>query len=311
MSSGLVSVLMPVFNAQRYVEAAVSSIINQSYTNWELIILNDGSTDDTSSIINQFSDPRIKVMHQSENSGYLVSCNKLFELAQGDFVTFLDADDMCDSCRLEKCVKAFIDNPSIGFLTTNYTRISEDGSRLESNISNIDYQRYASDYNYAPIICCATIFLRADLLKEVGGYRSFFADIGGEDYHWLFRLSLKSSGMHLASPLYHYRRHPAQTHHKNQNPLKYFYSDIDREIRKSILEHGIDPLQGDNDLKKRWLMHIDANPQELQFRIASSLLNLNQHLAAISKGFTAITLRPFSLTSWQRFAYLTYSALMR
>ncbi|MBP9152852.1 MAG: glycosyltransferase family 2 protein, partial [Flavobacteriales bacterium] len=210
-SAPLVSVLMPAYNAEKFIAVAIKSILNQDYSNWELLILNDASTDRTNEIIGGFNDPRIKVFRHSENQGYFLSCNELFEKAGGEFVTFLDADDSCQKNRMSLCLQEFDANPELSFLTTDHHRISESGSIISINSVEVDYERYATDANYSPTICCATIFLRRSLLLKVGVYRDFFKNIGGEDYFWLWELSKNGLGKNLNFKLYDYRQHQHQT----------------------------------------------------------------------------------------------------
>ena len=307
----LVSILMPAFNAERFISDAIHSILNQTYQNWELLILNDGSTDGTESIARAFNDSRIMVHSQKINIGYLESCNKLFNLVKGDFVTFLDADDTCSANRISSCRNEFESESSLGFVTTNFTRCNENFTTFSEHQSKIDYGKYASVSSYQPVVCCATIFLRTKLLKKIGGYHRFFREVGGEDYHWLFRLSRVGLGKHLDKILYNYRTHSAQTHHLNENLLKYFVSDIEQEIRAAIIAGKENPLNDGNKLKARWLAKIQSNESELGFRKASYMLNRDQFKKALIINYLTLLNKPFSLTSWHRFAYLAYSTIVR
>ena len=307
----LVSVLMPAYNAENFISEAIGSILNQTHSNWELLILNDGSTDKTLKLIKSFSDSRISIINQEQNQGYLESCNRLFDVAKGDFVTFLDADDTCPSNRLELCVNSFKTNPKVDFLTTGFQRKYSTNQSKSTYKDEVDYHRYSTDSDYYPIICCASIFLRQSLLKKVGGYHPFFKEIGSEDYHWLFRLSLAGSGSHLTEILYYYRQHDGQTHNMNQNPLKYFSEDIDKEIRSSIIQDNFDLLQNDVALKSRWQQRLAKNQSELGFRQASSLLNRNEFKNALFASISAIAKELFSFTSWHRFLILVYSITIR
>jgi len=310
-SEPLVSILMPAFNAEKYIQQAIDSILNQTHSNWELLILNDGSADATASVIGKFSDSRIKVYNETDNQGYLASCNQLFTLAEGDFITFLDADDTCLKTRISECVKAIDTNPELGFLTTGFFRTDKLGKPVAHQHTEIDYVKYANEPNYSPIVCCATIFLRMKLLENVGGYHPFFEKIGGEDYHWLFRLSRAGKGSHIIEPLYQYRTHEEQSHHINSNPLKFYFAEIDKEIRTSIIEKNIDLLETDSGLEKLWVEWIEHNPSDLHFRQASSMLNRNEPVKAVLKAIEALIKSPFRFTSWHRLAYLSYSAIMR
>ncbi|WLE98254.1 MAG: glycosyltransferase family 2 protein [Candidatus Electrothrix communis] len=100
LSESLVTVIMPAYNAERYIEEAVLSVIQQTWQNWELIIVNDGSTDGTQAYLDALIDPRIKVIKQ-ENKGVSAARNAALDIAQGKFVTFFDADDILPSKSLE------------------------------------------------------------------------------------------------------------------------------------------------------------------------------------------------------------------
>lgn len=309
-SEPLVSILMPAYNAEKFIAQAIESILNQDHPNWELLILDDATTDATLSIIQSFEDDRIKVYRHEKNLGYLLSCNELFEKAKGDFITFLDADDTCPSNRISICVSEFETNPELDFLTTDHIRMDELRQHLSEHRTEIDFQRYASDPNYYPTICCATIFLKTELVRKVGGYHPFFKDIGGEDYHWLFRLSGAGKGKHLSEMLYHYRQHSGQIHLQNQNPLKYFAADIDQEIRNELIL-GNDPLLDLEPLIQKWLSRIHKDRSELHYRKASEALNQRKTGAFFSFVAKGLFSFPLKLKNVNRAAYLTYSFFAR
>src|SRR5690348_4391733 len=98
-----VSVLLPVFNAERYLRAAVDSVLSQTFDDFELLAFDDGSTDQSLSILREIeaNDRRIKVISR-ENRGYLVVLNELVELARGSYLARMDADDICRPTRFEK-----------------------------------------------------------------------------------------------------------------------------------------------------------------------------------------------------------------
>lgn len=227
----LVSVLMPAYNAENFIEKAINSILKQDYSNWELFILNDGSSDRTASSISTFIDSRIHTFHHSDNKGYLLACNELLEKATGDFITFLDADDSCSSNRLSTCLNAFERDSELGFLTTNHSRIDEFGKRTSIQSVNVDYTTYSTNPNYNPTLCCATIFLKKELYNKVGGYQPLFKSIGGEDYFWLWELSRNGVGKHLNESLYDYRFHKNQTSRMHEDELHLFVPEVIKMLR--------------------------------------------------------------------------------
>lgn len=103
MENSLVSVIMPVFNAENFIEAAVNSVISQTHSNWELFIIDDASTDGTLSNVENLAkqDLRIKVLRNKDNVGTGISRNKGIKAAQGDYIAFLDADDLWKPKKLE------------------------------------------------------------------------------------------------------------------------------------------------------------------------------------------------------------------
>src|SRR5687768_10903867 len=107
VTSPLVSVIMPVFNCERYVRAAIQSILSQEYTNLELLICNDGSTDNSLKEIRKFSDKRIRLFINKNNVGSLATRNYLLTQAKGFFIAMQDADDISMPQRLSKQVDSF------------------------------------------------------------------------------------------------------------------------------------------------------------------------------------------------------------
>lgn len=306
----LVSILMPAYNAEAFVGRAIESVLNQTCSNWELLVLDDASTDSTAVIVNSFQDQRIKVYSNGENQGYLLSCNQLFEKANGEFVTFLDADDTSTTNRITDCLSAFERSPSLDFVTTNHVRVDKVDALISSHKVVVDYTKYASDPSYYPTICCATIFLRKALLSKVGGYHPFFKNLGGEDYHWLFRLSLVGDGAHLSQQLYKYRQHASQTHMRNNNPLRYFAEDIDSEIRQSVL-NNCDALLNPELLLEKWNVFLSNHQAELHLRKASEALNSNEKARFKQELTMAVSAWPTSLRIVKKAIYLLYSFVAR
>lgn len=112
MNSGpLISVCMPAYNTSRYIAEAISSVLAQTYTNWELIVVDDGSTDNTYEIASSFTDPRIQVVSQ-ENSNQCVANNNAFGHSKGEFIKFFDSDDIMNPTMLESQVKRVLENPN-------------------------------------------------------------------------------------------------------------------------------------------------------------------------------------------------------
>jgi teichuronic acid biosynthesis glycosyltransferase TuaG len=112
---GLVSVIMPAFNAEPFIEEAIQSVIHQTYHDWELIIINDGSTDRTGEIVESFNDPRIFYISK-QNEGVSAARNMGLQRMRGEFVCFLDADDVLTSNSIKDRMAIFLKRPDVDFV---------------------------------------------------------------------------------------------------------------------------------------------------------------------------------------------------
>ncbi|MEM3449448.1 MAG: glycosyltransferase family 2 protein [Nitrososphaerota archaeon] len=131
----LVSVIIPVYNAAKWVERSIKSVLNQTYQNFEIIIIDDGSTDNSWSIINKYSSDKVRVYRSEKNCGMLATRNKGLELCKGDIVIFLDADDELTINALETVVRKFNELPEdVGILFAKIRRddYSEEGLSLKN-----------------------------------------------------------------------------------------------------------------------------------------------------------------------------------
>lgn len=114
--SDLVSVIMPVYNGQKYLAEAISSILHQSYENWELIIIDDGSTDDSLQVAKEFGDPRLRILVNEQNRGVAFSLNRAIRESRGEYVARMDSDDIARPERLKVQVEFLKNNPSISIV---------------------------------------------------------------------------------------------------------------------------------------------------------------------------------------------------
>ncbi|MGL1889886.1 MAG: glycosyltransferase [Reichenbachiella sp.] len=122
----MISIIMPVYNAEKYVAEAISSVLNQTHENWELLVINDGSIDRSASIIQSYNDPRIYYFTQ-DNQGVSAARNVGLSHMKGDFFCFLDADDFIPNHSLEKRQLAFIKNPDLDFLDGKVEFVNPNG----------------------------------------------------------------------------------------------------------------------------------------------------------------------------------------
>ena len=207
---------MPAYNAEKYIHQAISSIIAQSFTDWELLIGNDKSNDNTLAIIQSFSrsDKRIKVFNQQKNLGYLLNSNFLWEKARGKYIAFLDADDWSDKRRLEIQYLFLENNKNIDICSTNYYRVNENGdiisefildehTPLNNLISNFLFE------NASFPIFPNSLFFRKQVSDKMGYYHEFYSRKCGEDWDWTLRANQDFKIANIPEPLYYYRENSA------------------------------------------------------------------------------------------------------
>lgn len=166
-SQPLVSVIMPCYNMASYVSDSIKSVIAQTYPHWELLIVDDASTDTTVNIIESFSqtDSRIKFAIKKQNSGIADTRNQCIQMAQGPVLAFLDADDIWHPEKLEKQLKFMLEK-NVGFSYSTYDWIDEDGNTLNrfiNTIGNLDYETYLRN----TIIGCSTVMVNKTITGEV------------------------------------------------------------------------------------------------------------------------------------------------
>ena len=127
----VISVVMPVLNGEKYLKLAIESILSQSYKDFEFIIIDDGSTDKTEQIIKSYKDPRIVYIKNPSNLGLSKSYNIGIKVAQGQYVTRMDADDISTKNRFEKQLNFLIQHKSIGIVGSSVTLIDENDKQLK------------------------------------------------------------------------------------------------------------------------------------------------------------------------------------
>jgi glycosyltransferase involved in cell wall biosynthesis len=121
-----ISVILPVYNGEQFLKESIQSILEQTYTHFELIIVNDGSTDATHSIINSYVDDRIICIHSPQNKGLIASLNEAIHLAKGDYIVRMDADDIAFKNRIQLQVQYLIDHPAIAIVASHAIFFDQD-----------------------------------------------------------------------------------------------------------------------------------------------------------------------------------------
>lgn len=295
----LVSIIMPVYNAGDFLLPAIRSILSQSYPNFELLICDDNSSDTSLEVIQNIEDERIELFKNETNQGYLKTCNRLFKEAKGDIITFQDADDWSKPDRLKLIVEALRVNPEAGVSLSNYKKVNESGALIEERNLNFDFDAFANDANYWTYFCGASIAIRKEVYKAIGGYHPYFDRKGGEDYDWLFRICRQFKGVQIKQSLYTYRIHESAV--KKEDRLeRYYILDLVNAGRRLMIEEGRDYLAPENaawlnEKEKRLKKPFQSNPSHLLKIRAVGQINSGKPWAAFILAFRAWCAWPFSL----------------
>jgi len=264
-----VSIMMCAYNAASYLAQAIDSIIAQSYTNWELIIGNDCSTDDTVAIIKQYlGDSRIKLVSHKKNLGYIKNKNSIFALATGDLLTQLDADDTCPPDRIAKQVKVFETFPEIKICSTNYSTIDTAGKVLEtaSYPEDLIIKEPARPYPF----WYPGMMFRKEVIEEFGPFSEYFDGIYGDDNYYSYRVNSKYPIYFIKEPLYYYRVHPTSMTNVHDHPRKLIADDILKELYTQRKSRGTDWLaEGEEDKMKEFeqMLFADKKLMAEKYRI--------------------------------------------
>lgn len=196
----LVSVITPLYNSEKFIAETIESVLNQTYKNWEMIIVNDCSKDNGPSIVQEYQkkDKRIKLFNNEINQGVSFTRNRAIELAQGKYIAFLDSDDLWKDKKLEKQVKLMEEN-KVFLSYTGYNKMNEDGSergRIEVP-EKVNYKELLK----GNIMGCLTVTVRKDILKK-----DPFKNTKQEDYIlWLELLKQEKFAYGIIESLAYYR----------------------------------------------------------------------------------------------------------
>ena len=153
----MVSIVMPSYNTGKYIAESIRSVLAQTYKNWELIIVDDCSTDDTDTVLTQFDDPRIRYFKNETNSGAAVSRNRALREVKGRWIAFLDSDDLWHPEKLQKQI-SFMQEKNYAFSYTNYSEIGEDSVPLSVFVTGPKRITKAGMYAYCWPGCLTVMY---------------------------------------------------------------------------------------------------------------------------------------------------------
>ena len=201
MDNGKISVVLTVYNGKKYVGKAIQSVINQTYYNWELIVVNDCSTDRTLDVIRDFAnnDSRIIIINNETNQKLPRSLNVGFSAASGEYYTWTSDDNLFHEDAFEKMVNILNKNEKIGLVYADFTIVDMEG-RIIEEIKEAE----PSEIKYGDNVGACFLY-RKTVAEKVGEYdpETFLA----EDYDFFIRCYQRTQFYHLKEDLYDYGRH--------------------------------------------------------------------------------------------------------
>ncbi len=251
----LVSVIMTAFNEEKFIGNAVESLMNQTFEDFELLLFDDGSTDGTCRIVEQFEDPRIK-LHSSTNQGQTTCLAQGVEMAEAPLIARLDADDMAMPHRLDTQVAFLERNPSCAMVGSQAVVLDESGSEMcvcpvpatEEEIRETISSR-----------CCflhSTVMFRREAVMEVGNYRPLFRY--AQDYDLWLRLAERYPLANIGEPLV-YRRLKVESPSVSRLHVQERYAYWGRRFAAQRKESGQDDLMlGRTEEFNRDMLNVDS-----------------------------------------------------
>ncbi len=237
MKGPLVSVIMPTYNDGKYLKPAIESILNQTYPNIELLLINDGCTDNTDAFVKTLVDFRLKYFVNDKNRGYIFSLNKGISLAKGKYIARMDADDLCPLDRLEKQISYLENNPQIDVI--GGSMITFENNTNKERICNFpeNHDEIKSRLFFRNAISHPTIVIKTKILTKYNiKYNSEY--IAAEDYK-LWTDLIKVARFHnLSDNLLYYRIHSNSVSKKRSQ----IQLETANKIQKEILTEFIPNL---------------------------------------------------------------------
>lgn len=217
ISTPLVSVLIPVYNVEKFIESAIQSISNQTYNNIEIIVVDDGSTDDTLLILEKIKlrETRLKLFKNDFNSGIVKTLNFGISKCKGDYIMRMDGDDLCDEQKVKKQLDFLIENPTIDLVGCNIYSIDEQNNKL----NKIELSQNVSCTNRILLLTSPVLHIwmcKKEIYTALEGYR----ELGGsEDYDFLLRM--KTMGYNFTNlPFYGYSVRIREGNSQTSNGLR-------------------------------------------------------------------------------------------
>ncbi|MHB8753369.1 MAG: glycosyltransferase [Candidatus Acidiferrales bacterium] len=285
MSFPRLCVVMSVFNGQAFLAEAIESILNQTFRDFEFIIIDDGSTDKTAEILSVYArdDARIRVIHH-ENKGRTASLNIGISVAKGDYIARMDADDIALPDRFQQQIDFLERYAEIGLLGGAIDLIEDTGRVLRTVQPPVEDSEIKSMMLHSNPMWHPSVVMRKDVAVAAGGYRKAFKE--SEDYDLFLRIGERSQLANLANPVLQYRVHAKQVSVRNMRHQVECL--LAARAAASLRKRGRpDPLWDAEEITPEILLSLEVTPEEVRQRFLGSC-NYWMHLLKDANGDSAL-----------------------
>jgi len=240
-----ISVIMSVYNGESYLREAMESILNQTFADFEFIIVNDASTDTSLKIIQSYDDERIKVINNEKNIGLTKSLNIAIEQAQGEFIARQDADDISLPNRFEEQLRYFEQHPEVALLGTSIYIIDENGKILGKRALSVDPSK---NFFQGSWFAHGSAMFKNKVVHALGGYNELFRYC--QDYELWLRIAKDYQVRGLAQRLYKLRFHDENVQFKKRDEAALYHllalswgrNELGEGVLRAIKDNGIKSL---------------------------------------------------------------------
>jgi glycosyltransferase involved in cell wall biosynthesis len=294
-----VSVVLPTHDRVALLRQAVTSVLDQTFGDWELIVADDGSTDGTREYLDGLSDPRVRVLRLAHSGNPAVARNAALRAASGEWVAFLDSDDLWLPAKLETQLAAMSAHPECGWSYTGYALIDARGTRLPDRGSSayrpLSGWIFASLVEFAAGPCQPAMLARRSILDELGGFDESF--LLRADYDLTLRLAARSQARALPETLTLVREHAGRTT-SHCDPVELF-SLNERVFRKAAASAPTGALR--RRCRRQCARQLTAR--------AYALLRRGDHHSAFVSIGRALLDAPFDGDGWRAAAGITLRSL--
>ncbi len=283
------SVVMSVYNGQKYLREAIESILSQTFTDFEFIIVNDGSTDSSVEIIQSYPDKRIRLINNERNIGLTKSLNKALKLAGGEYIARQDADDISLPNRFEEQIKYFEKHPETVLLGTSFYRIGRDGEVIGKRIALANPGNKLRQENQ---FMHGSVMFRKEVIDNLGGYNESIRY--SQDYELWLRIAKHYQTRNLTKVLYQFRYHDDNIRLTNWEEstlchllaLRLTGDKLDEEMIEAVIDRGIKSLHSYLGKKEKIYFH----------KVKSDIHVYNNELKAARQEYKKILgLNPFDV----------------